>query len=139
MDKLRKIIVCVSASLCLGFGVFANTFSLYATDDYSLIRSLYEYILEIKHGEWSIEDYISSDLAKRIWTEDYDGCYQIWVFRTGYQDGYDEPSKILSITPAQNGWYEVKYSDMGILGKTLVHVANGRIDDYVAFDKAFQY
>lgn len=138
MDKLRRIIVCVSATLCLCFGVFASTLSINVPDDLSVIRSLYEYILEIKHGKWNVEDYISSSLAKRIWTEDYDGCYQIWVFRTGYQDGYDEPSKILSIKPTQNGWDEVKYSDMGILGKTSVHVVNGKIDDYVAFDKDFQ-
>lgn len=102
------------------------------------IWDFYEHILQINNEEWDITKYISQNLAKKIWTDDYDGCYQVWLFRTGAQDG-DGASQILSITPTKKGWYDVKYSDMGLEGKTSVHVANGRIDDYVAFDKAFQY
>lgn len=108
-------------------------------DNIRLIEEFYGYVLDITKGRWNINDYLSPGLARRIWETEYEGTYSIWVFRTGYQDGYDEPSKILSISPTQNGWYEVKYSDMGILGKTMVHMTNGKIDDYIAFDKNFQY
>lgn len=107
--------------------------------DLAMIREFYGHVLSITPGDWNVKKYLSSELAKKIWETEYEGTYSIWVFRTGYQDGYDEPSKILSISPTQNGWYEVKYSDMGILGKTLVHVSNGRIDDYVAYHKDLQF
>lgn len=107
--------------------------------DIAFVQDFYEHLLQITPGEWDEKKYLSAGLLKRIWETEYEGTYSIWVFRTGYQDGYDEPSKILSISPTQNGWYEVKYSDMGILGKTMVHMTNGKIDDYIAFDKNFQY
>ena len=99
-------------------------------DDVSMITRFYEHVLGISLDEWKVEDYLSSGLAKRLWTEDYDGCYQIWLFRTGYQDGPEDYSKILSVNQTSDGWYEVKYLDMGHPGKTKVHVSKGRIDDF---------
>lgn len=107
-------------------------------EDMALIRNFYEHVLDISHGEWKVTEYLSSDLAKRIWEKDYEGTYSIWVFRTGLQDGPEDTSKLISITPMQEGWYEVIYSDMGTRGVTLVHVSNGAIDDYKTNDNIVQ-
>lgn len=107
--------------------------------DIALIQDFYEHLLQITPGEWDKEKYLSAGLLKRIWEKEYEGTYSIWVFRTGFQDGPEDTSKLLSITPTQNGWYKVVYLDMGNRGETLVHVSKGVIDDYVAFDKNYQY
>lgn len=57
----------------------------------------------------------------------YDGDgYAMWIFRTEAQDG-DGDSNVLDITPAEDGWYQVDYIDMGLLGTTMVQVENGLI------------
>ena len=107
--------------------------------EWNFIWDFYEHILMIKEDDWDVTDYISSSLAKRLWTEDYDGCYQVWVFRTGVNGGTGG-SKIMAVKPTgKDGWYEVKYIDEGTRGKTTVHIANGLIDDYVAFDRDLQF
>lgn len=107
--------------------------------EWNFIWDFYEHILMIKEDDWDVTDYISSSLAKRLWTEDYDGCYQVWVFRTGVNGGTGG-SKIMAVKPTgKDGWYEVKYIDEGTPGKTSVHIANGLIDDYVAFDRDLQF
>lgn len=102
------------------------------------IWDFYEHILQINTEDWDITKYISKSLAKRIWTDDYDGCYQVWLFRTGAQDG-EGASQILSITPTKEGWYEVKYLDMGLEGKTSVHMSNGVIDDFKTTEPQFEF
>ena len=107
--------------------------------DIALIQDFYEHLLQITQEKWDEEKYLSAGLLKRIWEKEYEGTYSVWVFRTGLQDGPEDTSKLLSITPTQKGWYKVVYLDMGNRGETLVHVSKGVIDDYVAFDKNFQY
>lgn len=47
----------------------------------------------------------------------YDGeGYAVWVFRTEAQDGPNEVSSLDQVTPLEDGWYEVKFTDMGIKG-----------------------
>lgn len=98
--------------------------------DMALIQDFYDHVLDIVPGKWDVKKYLSSGLAKRIWETEYENTYSIWEFRTGFQDGPENTSKIISITPTQDGWYEVAYSDMGNKGKTLVHMSKGVIDDY---------
>lgn len=98
--------------------------------DLAMIREFYGHVLSITPGDWNVKKYLSSELAKKIWETEYEGTYSIWEFRTGLQDGPENASKIISISAMQDGWYEVVYSDMGTRGITLVHMANGVIDDY---------
>ena len=66
------------------------------------------------------------DLLKREYEyECEDGeCYAIWIFRTSYQDGPNDISKVQEITNKGDGWYKVAYLDMGNHGETLVRLIN---------------
>lgn len=62
-----------------------------------------------------------------------DGGYAVWELRTDAQDGTG-PSRVTSVTPLGDGWYLVKFLDMGFNGtKKLKAVEkNGTVlfDDY---------
>ena len=80
-----------------------------------------------------LDQYLSVELKKSLWTEDYDGCYEFWRFRTiaqDYNQEVGEISKIKDIQPLNDGWYAVSYLDMGFDGKTEVKVSDGKITDF---------
>lgn len=100
-----------------------------------LITEWYDYVFGKKEiSDDVIDKFLSSKIKKRIWTEDYDGCYEIWQFRTIAQD-YDpnvgDISKIEHISVNSDGWYEVKYLDMGSKGKTTIKIEDNIIVDFV--------
>lgn len=104
-------------------------------EDVKLITEWYDYVFGKKEiSDDVLNKFLSSNVKKRIWTEDYEGCYEYWKFRTSAQD-YDpnvgDVSKIEDISVNNDGWYEVKYLDMGYNGKTTIKVVNSQIVDFV--------
>lgn len=60
-------------------------------------------------------------------------CYAFYELRTSMQDskpGTTEDSDIINIESIGDGWYVVKYSDMGWFGITLIKIVDGKIDDF---------
>lgn len=104
-------------------------------EEIKLITEWYDYVFGKKEISGDvINKFLSSEVKERIWTEDYEGCYEFWKFRTIAQD--DNPnvgnvSKIKEISVNNDGWYEVKYLDMGYDGKTTIKVENSKIVDFV--------
>lgn len=104
-------------------------------EEIKLITEWYDYVFGKKEiSDNVINKFLSSKVKERIWTEDYEGCYEFWKFRTIAQD-YDpnvgDVSKIKDISVDNDGWYEVKYFDMGYNGKTTIKVENSQIVDFV--------
>lgn len=104
-------------------------------EEVKLITEWYDYVFGKKEiSDDVLNKFLSSNVKKRIWTEDYEGCYEYWKFRTSAQD-YDpnvgDVSKIEDISVNNDGWYEVKYLDMGYNGKTTIKVENSQIVDFV--------
>ena len=104
-------------------------------EEIKLITEWYDYVFGKKEiSDDVLNKFLSSNVKKRIWTEDYEGCYEFWKFRTVAQD-YDpnvgDVSKIKDISVNNDGWYEVKYLDMGYNGKTTIKVENSQIVDFV--------
>ena len=104
-----------------------------------MIEEWYMYVLNKKKCTDNILDkFLSSDIKESLWTEDYEGCYQYWRFRTTACDSSPEGdiSKIESINYIGDKWYEIKYLDMGWKGLTKIKVDNAKITEYVA-DKSW--
>lgn len=104
-------------------------------EEIKLITEWYDYVFGKKEiSDDVLNKFLSSNAKKRIWTEDYEGCYVFWKFRTVAQD-YDpnvgDVSKIEDISVNNDGWYEVKYLDMGYNGKTTIKVENSKIVDFI--------
>ena len=103
--------------------------------DIKLIKEWYEYVLGAKEiSDNSLDKFLSSDVKKRLWTEDYEGTYEYWRFRTTSQDYNTEigdVSKIENISIMDDGWYEVTYLDMGSKGETKVKIENNMIVDFI--------
>lgn len=89
-----------------------------------MLRNLYEnYVFGNRDFSRIAHDICSESLLKRLKDAyDYDcedgDCYAVWLFRTSYQDGPEEESKVNSIVAKDQGWFDVIYSDMGLEGKT---------------------
>ena len=100
--------------------------------DIKLIIDWYKYVLGGSPTENDMKRFLSSDVMKKIWTEDYEGCYMFWRFRTTAQDSKpdNDISEIEEINIEGGGWYTVKYKDMGWDGKTKVKVMDGKIVDF---------
>ena len=99
----------------------------------AIIKEFYQYVFNKKEMTDKVLDmYLSKEIKKSLWTEDYDGCYEYWRFRTIAQD-YDpavgDVSRIEEITPQGNDWYIVSYLDMGNEGQTNVKIIDGKIVD----------
>lgn len=58
------------------------------------------------------------------------GYYKVSEFRTNYEDGPEDESKVKDIVSEGDGWYLVSYSDMGNPGKTRIHIMDGKIVFY---------
>lgn len=102
--------------------------------DKSLIKDFYQYVFDKKEmSDEVLDKYLSAELKKSLWTEDYDGCYEYWRFRTNAQDSNsdNDVSKIESVKELGDGWYEVKYLDMGWNGTTKVKVEDNKIVELV--------
>ena len=103
--------------------------------DIKLIKEWYEYVFGVKEiSDNTLDKFLSSDVKKKLWTEDYDGVYEYWRFRTTAQDYNPEVgdvSKIENVSLKDDGWYEVTYLDMGNKGKTKVKIDNNKIVDFV--------
>lgn len=102
--------------------------------DIKFIKEWYKYVLgEKKYSENILDKFLSSDLKKSLWTEDYEGCYEYWKFRTNAQDSSPngDISRIESVTRIDDAWYEITYLDMGWKGTTKVKVEKGKIADFV--------
>ena len=100
----------------------------------ALIKNFYQYVFGKKDiTDQILKKFLTESLMQSLWTEDYEGCYEYWKFRTIAQD-YDEKvgnvSKIEQIDPLDDDWYSVSYLDMGYKGQTKVKVNNGKIVDY---------
>ena len=95
----------------------------------AFLTTLYsDYVFQ--YHEFSlIENHFSKKVLKRLKQEyDYDGeGYAVWLFRTGAQDGPSNVSKVNDITTEPDGWYVVKYTDMGIEGtcRFLIQLRDG--------------
>lgn len=95
----------------------------------AFLTTLYsDYVFQ--YHEFSlIENHFSEKVLKRLKQEyDYDGeGYAVWLFRTGAQDGPSNVSKVNDITTEPDGWYVVKYTDMGIEGtcRFLIQLRDG--------------
>ncbi len=102
--------------------------------DVQLIKEWYELVLGGSPDDKDMDKYLSANLKKKLWTEDYDGTYEYWRFRTIAQD-YNEHvgnlSDVDKITYDGEGWYSVKYKDMGYDGMTKVKVHKGKIVEFV--------
>lgn len=112
--------------------------------DVQIIEDFYKAVL----GETSMTDALlkktlSEDLASSLWEADFEDTYSYWEFRTGFQDGPSQESRIESIEPMGDGWYQVSYKDLGIPGVTELKMENGKITDYrpfrVPYDLARNY
>ena len=95
------------------------------------LTTLYDdYVFEY-HDFSLIRNHFSDKVLNRLTKEyDYDGeGYAVWLFRTGAQDGPSDVSRVNDITKEKDGWYTVKYTDMGIEGVChfLVQSHNGEI------------
>jgi len=103
--------------------------------DIKLITEWYDYVFGKKEiSDDVLDKFLSSKVKKSLWTEDYDGCYEFWQFRTIAQDynpNVGDISKIENISVNSDGWYEVKYLDMGNKGKTTIKIDNTKIVDFV--------
>lgn len=51
---------------------------------------------------------------------DQGDCYAIWCFRTGFQDGPSDESKVNSVIYLGNNWFKVNYVDMGHVASTKI-------------------
>ena len=102
--------------------------------DKILITEFYQFVFGKKEMKDEVLDkYLSAELKKSLWTEDYEGCYEYWLFRTSAQDSKpdNDVSKIESIKELGEGWYVVKYLDMGWNGTTKVKVIEDKIVEFV--------
>lgn len=103
--------------------------------DTSIIKEWYDYVFGVKEiSDNVLNKFLSPDTKKRLWTEDYEGTYEYWRFRTTAQDYNPEVgdiSRISKISIKGDGWYDVSYLDMGSKGKTKVRIANNKIIDFV--------
>lgn len=105
-----------------------------------LISSVYgKFVFAIdSDGNAAPEIYFTANALQKLQDDnEYDSdegpCYAYYALRTENQDSNpdtDGSSFIISIEPAEDGWYTVSYSDMGWNGKTRVKISDGKIDDY---------
>ena len=107
--------------------------SIQNAESLQLIKEWYEYVLGGSPTEKDMQKFLSYDLMRKIWTDDYDGTYEFWRFRTSAQDSKpgNDVSKVEEIKSEGGGWYTILYLDMGWKGRTKVKVTDGKIVDMV--------
>jgi len=111
--------------------------------DYSdLIKTVYEKFVFAVDADPEVyahpEQYFTANALKRLKDsyefdcEDND-CYAFYALRTQEQDskpGTNGDSSVVNIESVGDGWYIVKYSDMGWSGMTRIKIVDGKIDDF---------
>ncbi len=89
------------------------------------------------------ERYFTSNALKKL-NDSYEfdcednNCYAFYELRTSEQDskpGTTEESDIINIESLGDGWYIVKYLDMGWSGMTRIKIVDGKIDDFNRYEK----
>lgn len=97
--------------------------------DEVLIKDFYRCVLGDGLSDEDLDRFLSPNLKKSLWTEDYEGCYEFWRFRTTAQDysNQGDINGVKQIRSLGDGWYQVDYLDMGWNGHTKVRVKNGKI------------
>lgn len=104
-------------------------------NDEVVIENFYQYVIGGKNiSDEILNTYLSPELKKSLWTDDYDGCYEIYKFRTSAQDcdeAVGDINEMKEIKALGDGWYVVTYMDMGNYGQTIVRVVDEKIVDYV--------
>jgi len=67
-----------------------------------------------------VKSQFAGSIVKRLRAEyEFDGGgYAVWLFRTANQDGASDKSEVKSVSAEGDGWYTVRYSDMGNAGST---------------------
>ena len=55
---------------------------------------------------------------------DGEQCYAVWMFRSGVQDGPSNECRLTSIINLKNGWYRVRFIDMGVPGYVEIKFVN---------------
>ena len=82
-----------------------------------------DYVFGRKEYTSAIETLCTERLRRRLKEANpYDDGYAIWCFRSGAQDGPEEESRITAIGALGEGRYEVRFSDMGIVGSRIVKI-----------------
>jgi len=100
-------------------------------NDLKLIEEFYQAVLgETAMTDELLEKSLSPEIRKSLWEADYDDTYSWWDFRTRFQDGPSDESRLISIEPLPDHWYRVTYSDMGIRAYTDVKTERGVITAY---------
>ncbi len=96
-----------------------------ACDEIRFLRELYEKHVFGGCGLEGLEDHFADSVLTRLKKGyDMDGeGYALWLLRTGFQDGPEDESSVLSIYPC-NGGFKVAYSDMGHRGSTTFKLRN---------------
>ena len=123
---MKRIFCCALSAILLATACHNTT-----KEDTRLLTGFYEYVFGEKEATDSVlRAFLAPSILERIWMEDYDGCYAIWEFRTGLQDGVSSTSSVESVRPLGDGWYRVSFLDLGVAGETDVKVENGMITDF---------
>ena len=84
-----------------------------------------------------VKSHFAGSIVKRLRAayEFEGGGYAVCLFRTASQDGLSDNSKVKSISFDGDGWYTVKYSDMGNAGSTRFKVT---VTDGTAYVEDFK-
>lgn len=132
------MLILLAAVLCSFFGgvwLFTsnnNNSETIFTNDSLLISEWYNIILKRETVSDTILDkYLSPEVKKKIWTDDYDGFYEVARFRTTNQDFSDIPSSPNLKISIEDGWYIISYDDDGVDGKTKLKVSDNKIADFI--------
>jgi hypothetical protein len=102
--------------------------------NYKVIQTVYDKFV-FNFSESSPRSYFTANALKKL-AQAYDmdcddgNCYAYSELRTANEDGPSDTQKVVSIEPAEDGWYVVSYNDMGNNGKTKIKMVDGKIDDY---------
>lgn len=84
-----------------------------------------------------VKSQFASSIVKRLRAEyEFEGeGYAVWLFRTASQDGASDKSEVKLISSDGDGWYTVRYSDMGNAGSTRFKVT---VTDGTAYVEDFK-
>ena len=124
---MKKIMAILSAAVLLAACGETKNDTQIITDFYNAVLSNSPMTDEL------LKSTLSENLLESLWEADYMDTYSFWYFRTGSQDGPSSESRIESIEPLGDGWYQVSYLDMGTPGVTDVKLEDGKITDYRPF------
>ena len=118
--------------------------TFFVDDDKAFVENFYTNVV-LSWGEPGVDEKaleeallkaITPEIAKKIKSQ-Y-GYYKVHLLRSGAEDGPEDESTVLSVESEGDRWYAVKYSDMGLICTTRVHLTGDindmRIDDYKPTD-----